>query len=728
MNTYTPVGVKDGALNPLAHNAVRALAAEVAASHVSFRGRQVSYPSYWPHSYWQSDPANDVWAKALARPSNVGFVIVNPNSGPDTVVSEDWVIQSRIAAESGAACLGYVSTNYANAGPAREVGSRSHDVILAEIARHVDWYKVRGVFLDEVSNGRSTEQAQDHVWYAELVAKIRTAYGPGFVVVGNAGAVTTQDYPAIFDVVVTFESDAARYLSATVSELHPAVFRHQPAGKFWHMVHDVVSVDQARAVLERAATMNVGHIYLTDDTNAHEPPALWGNPYDALPVPWLLDLQLDWAERDGRLPVPVVSSSEDTVGSPLLGRAELDTSFQIKQGAPDIRADLQAALDDASHGSSRSYWSVLEVNGTTVELRPGIYRLSSRGDGAPSVVVPRGVELRTDKANLQAQYPTTPTTNWSAILVHSHGGLTVGKIKPLGTAPDAAHVYDGIRSYMQDNRNVVQGVGGAGIISGFQGAGYRSLGSYVVWLQNLRIAFCSHGIVHGHSGGLVTDGVGAYAVPSGHSENVSATRRPTDMWVQNVNLESIRGNNIVVGSPGTKELPNSVTGAADSVTGGNLHLEHVIAEGSPARFLRARELSEIIFDDVHLEEVGAPGGPMIDLDVIYGFIRVSSMRINTSQKRAVKDLAGASVVSNPNKIWQLGSYQQFIHDALYFQNSGSDIAFSGAESWAGAWTGAVRDIRGIAPDKANTGKLLAAPMLPSDNFTGRATNVATTVV
>lgn len=405
----------------------------------------------------------------------------------------------------------------------------------------------------------------------------------------------------------------------------------------------------------------------------------------------------------------------------------LDASYQVPSGAPDSRAIIQAALDAAANGSTRSYWSILELNSGTVVLKPGLYRISAPADGSPSLVVPRGVELRTDQAKLVFDYPAAPTTNWCGVLLHSHAGLTVGGFKTRGTAPDAAHVYDAVRSYMQDNRNVVQGVGGAGIIAGFQGAGYRSLGSYVVWLQNLRFAFCSHGIVHGHSGGLVTDGVGAYAVPSGHSENVSATRRPTDMWVQNVNLESIRGNNIVVGSPGTKELPNSVTGAADSVTGGNLHLEHVIAEGSPARFLRARELSEIIFDDVHLEEVGAPGGSMIDLDVIYGFIRVSSMRINTSQQRAVKDLAGASVVSNPNKIWQLGSYQQFIHDALYFQNSGSDMAFSGAESWAGAWTGAVRDIRGIAPDKANTGKLLGAPMLPSDNFTGHATNVPLTI-
>ena len=405
-------------------------------------------------------------------------------------------------------------------------------------------------------------------------------------------------------------------------------------------------------------------------------------------------------------------------------------TLDASTGAPvdpltDSRADIQAALNAAKNGGDRSYWSFLEVTGSTVELRPGTYRVSAPADGSPSIVVPRGVDLRTDKATLAFDYPAAPTTNWCGVLLHSRAGLTVGKFHTNGTAPDTAHTYDAIRAYMQDNWNMVQGVGGFGIITGFRGAGYRALGSYVIRLQNLLIEFCSHGIVHGHSGGLVTDGLGAYALPSDHTVTF-ATRRPTDMFVSNVYMNGTRGNNIVVGSPGTVAGANTVTGAADSVTGGNLYLHNVLSEDSPARFLRARELSQVRFDNVHLEELGAIGGPMIDIDVVYGNITVESMRINTSQKRRSKDLNGVTVTATPNRIWQLGSFVQFDHKSLYFQNSGAAIAFSGAESWGGAWTNAKYDIRGIAPDAANTGALTGAPLLPSDNFKDRVTNIVTT--
>lgn len=408
-----------------------------------------------------------------------------------------------------------------------------------------------------------------------------------------------------------------------------------------------------------------------------------------------------------------------------LREAPLTAQFKVTENAPDIRSDLQAALDGARNGSDRSYWSFLEVTAGVVELRPGTYRVNSKSDGMPSIVVPRGVELRADKANLVAEYPKTPTTNWAAILLHSRAGLTVGTLKPTGTPPDAAHVYDGIRAYMQDNWNAVSGVGGRGVVTGFQGAGYRALGSYVIRLKNLLFEFCSHGVVHGHSGGLVADGTGAYVLPTGQTVN-TATRRPTDLFLNSVYFNSTRGNNVVIGSPGTVAAPNTVVSGTDSVTGGNTYLRDVLFEDSPARAIRARELSQITFNNVHLEEIGAPSGPMLDIDVVYGNIGVNGMRINTSQKRASRDLTGATAYATANRIWQLGSFGWFDHAGLYFQNSGSDIAFSGAESWAGAWTNSKYDIRGIQPDVANTGKLLAGPLLPYDNFRDRVTNTVLT--
>lgn len=271
--------------------------------------RHVSYPSYWWAS-WYEGTEKDLWGVTLADPATVGFVIVNPSSGPGESESVDWQTQAEIARGAGATVLGYVSTDYANAGIARD-GSRTHEAIIADIAKYRAWYGVDGIFLDEVSNGWGDAQQNDHTWYAELTAAIREA-NPGIVLVGNAGTSTRPEYLPLFEVLVTFEKSAAEYLAATDAQLTPNEYRGQPASKFWHMVHDVTSPAQATAVLERASKANVGHLYVTDDTNAHEPPAMWGNPYDRPPAAWLLAKQRAWA-RGTPPAVPDVSTRRNRV-------------------------------------------------------------------------------------------------------------------------------------------------------------------------------------------------------------------------------------------------------------------------------------------------------------------------------------------------------------------------------------------------------------------------------
>lgn len=280
--------------------------------------RRVSYPSYWWASYYQPRES-DTWADTLSDPSTVGFVIVNPNSGPGETASSDWQVQMDVARASGATVLGYVSSDYANAAIARD-GSRTPENIIAEIQSYVEWYGIDGVFLDEVSNGWSEEQADDHVWYGDLVRSLRGQF-PELILVGNAGTNTRRDYAEMFDVLVTFEGTAERYLTTEKTNLLPSDYQGIASTKFWHMVHDVESREQATAVLSLASEVGAGHIYLTDDSNTHEPPAMWGNPYDVPPASWLLGLQRDWARyqssSDPEL-TPRVAALEKRISDPLI--------------------------------------------------------------------------------------------------------------------------------------------------------------------------------------------------------------------------------------------------------------------------------------------------------------------------------------------------------------------------------------------------------------------------
>lgn len=330
--------------------------------HISHRSPRVSYPSYWPYSYWQQSSTQDIWANALARPEAVGYVIINPSSGPGTQISNDWEIQSRLVRNTGATTLGYVSTNYANKGPARAIGSRSSNTILEEIQRYIDWYKVDGVFLDEVSNGWNEEQSQDHLWYQSLSDQITSRFGAGFITIGNPGVATREEYLPLFDTLVTFENTAERYLTTNQDQILPYHYRNQPKSKFWHMIHDVTSLEQAQACLKRATQLKTGHIYLTEDTNDHDAAAgeMWGNPYDALPSPELLSLQLDWATPTSPNPTPLLSLPPQPLTS-IIGDSFSSNTYGNNQGQPWWMATFSQTNLTLVQNYSQAGWNLRDM-------------------------------------------------------------------------------------------------------------------------------------------------------------------------------------------------------------------------------------------------------------------------------------------------------------------------------------------------------------------------------
>lgn len=386
-------------------------------------------------------------------------------------------------------------------------------------------------------------------------------------------------------------------------------------------------------------------------------------------------------------------------------KATLTSTFEVAAGSPDIRPDLQAALTAAAHGSDQGYWGVLRRLGTRVTIPPGVYRVTAPADGSPSIVVPRGVSLDFSGATLVFEYPKA-TTNWSGILVHSQATLTLGTMKTTGTGPDKADVYDAIRVYHGDNGNTITG---PGVISDFQGAAVRLLGSYVTRISGVRAEFCSHGIIHGHSSGLVTDGQGAYSIPTDGGQAVGAARRPTDLWVEDCMFDGTRGDVIVVGAVGSKDKPNSLDWENKEVTGGNLYCTHVLIEGTPARAVWARALSQLVLSDFHMEEVGAPGGTMIDTDVVYGNVLTGPMRINVTGQRDVTGLDRKTTRVSPAAIFNTGGFGSFSCHDVYLRNDLGDLAFSLPEPSEGAWGDA--RVENVRLDAGSTGRLVSSLLM-----------------
>lgn len=197
------------------------------------------------------------WQQVAATAPAVRWVIMNPDNGPGSSREARYVRAVARARRSGEHVLGYVLTGY---------GKRAQARVLADVARYRRWYGVTDVFFDEAPTGGS--------FLAEYRRYVSAVHARGGTAVLNPGTVPDPRYFAFADAVVTFESRAARYRSASPPPSPPAAV---PAGKIWNIV-TAVPGSALGAVLRLAAGRRASVVYVTD---AGRP-----DPYDRLPGYW----------------------------------------------------------------------------------------------------------------------------------------------------------------------------------------------------------------------------------------------------------------------------------------------------------------------------------------------------------------------------------------------------------------------------------------------------------
>ncbi|RAG82345.1 hypothetical protein DN069_28190 [Streptacidiphilus pinicola] len=152
----------------------------------------------------EADPAS--WAVLRAAAPRLTAVVINPASGPGP--APDPAYATVRAGLSATRVLGYVDTDY---------GRRPHAEVVAEIARHREWYAVDGVFLDQTPDGSA---ALAH--YARLTVAARSL-GAAYVAL-NPGLPPDPAYLDVADLVVTFEGPWSAYAA-------------RPADAGTHLVH-----------------------------------------------------------------------------------------------------------------------------------------------------------------------------------------------------------------------------------------------------------------------------------------------------------------------------------------------------------------------------------------------------------------------------------------------------------------------------------------------------------
>jgi hypothetical protein len=284
--------------------------------------QRVGVPLYVYPDWFGSPPR--VWDQINDNAPAVGYVIVNPNTGPGASLNTDYLHQIQMAQASGVQVLGYVSTSYASIAPA---------TILADVTSWVTWYAVDGIFLDETSYN------SNHAHYLSVYQGIK-AISDGLLVVANPGLGVIESMNDTADVFMSFEGTPTDYrLRPSVNA--PAWERLAPAYRQWHLIHSVASLAEAQEMLDLSRTYRAGTVFVTDRTMP--------NPWLGLPtIAGIWEAQLDRTR-----PPDVVGGLQGLSGCRFVGR-------KASTGAP---ASGTWAVGDLAIDSAGA-WHLCTVAGT----------------------------------------------------------------------------------------------------------------------------------------------------------------------------------------------------------------------------------------------------------------------------------------------------------------------------------------------------------------------------
>lgn len=266
---------------------------------------------YWPDYYQDGKPGQfSKWAQTLKFRDNLGYVILNRNSGDWEAQEVDFQKQGELALGAGAKrVLFYIKTQYGAAiNPDAEdnrgipnAAKFTKEYILEQLKRAKHWYGdlVQGVFLDEVING--WDARKDRLpWYKDLIDTIRRENGVDFVIAINTGSNISQAVCDLdFDVCMMFEGTAAKFLEENpTSPILPDHMKAYPSTRWWAVVHSVTS-ENYQKVFDKADNLAISHLYVTDGFLIEDPQngGQWhpvGNPYENPPGAEIRELIIPW--------------------------------------------------------------------------------------------------------------------------------------------------------------------------------------------------------------------------------------------------------------------------------------------------------------------------------------------------------------------------------------------------------------------------------------------------
>lgn len=197
--------------------------------------------------------------------AKVGFVVANVYNGPGAAVDSNWTRVINQSVANGIAVYGYVYTEY---------GARSAAEVEADIQKWLALYpQVTGFFLDE------TATALDKLSYYGGRYNFIKGINAEFQVVINPGTITPEEYMAVCDVNTIFEST----LESWTTKAFPGWMGNYGEERFYAIVYNTLTEEQMHGVVDRAAQLNIGKLFVTDKLSPSGAlPAYFENELEAM--------------------------------------------------------------------------------------------------------------------------------------------------------------------------------------------------------------------------------------------------------------------------------------------------------------------------------------------------------------------------------------------------------------------------------------------------------------
>lgn len=202
---------------------------------------------------------NDLADSAKQVPTTA---IMNPDNGPGSAQDANYVAAIAKVRAAGGKVLGYISTRYSK---------RALSAVVKDINAYVTFYKLDGIFVDEMSN----DNVISHIQYYQSVYNYIKGLSPNYQVMANPGTNTQELYVSLptADRFVVFEDSAKHY-----ARYAPAAWQvNYPKERFVHIVYASAAA-QMPSVMQYAIAHGAGGVYVTSETLS--------NPYKNLPPYW----------------------------------------------------------------------------------------------------------------------------------------------------------------------------------------------------------------------------------------------------------------------------------------------------------------------------------------------------------------------------------------------------------------------------------------------------------